>query len=94
MSESGRIARGVVHPLSQIDDSSYDALVFPGGFGAAKNLLRIFLFLFLITQNNNNRVLLSARCSSSFAVDGDQMKVNADVERAIKMYHDARKPIG
>ena len=56
MSESGRIARGVVHPLSQIDDSSYDALVFPGGFGAAKNLLRIFLFLFLITHNNNNRV--------------------------------------
>ncbi|PID95188.1 MAG: isoprenoid biosynthesis protein ElbB [Bacteroidetes bacterium] len=36
--ESARIARGKVLPLSSFTASAYDALVFPGGFGAAKNL--------------------------------------------------------
>ncbi|MCR6633187.1 MAG: isoprenoid biosynthesis glyoxalase ElbB [Magnetospirillum sp.] len=36
--ESARIARGQIKPLSSFDASSVDALVFPGGFGAAKNL--------------------------------------------------------
>jgi len=36
--ESARIARGKIKPLSQFSASAYDALIFPGGFGAAKNL--------------------------------------------------------
>lgn len=36
--ESARIARGKVQPLSQADASQLDALIVPGGFGAAKNL--------------------------------------------------------
>jgi enhancing lycopene biosynthesis protein 2 len=36
--ESARIARGEIKPLSRFDASVYDALVMPGGFGAAKNL--------------------------------------------------------
>jgi enhancing lycopene biosynthesis protein 2 len=36
--ESARIARGRIKPLSQFRDSDFDALIFPGGFGAAKNL--------------------------------------------------------
>ena len=36
--ESARIARGNIAPLSQFDANEFDALVFPGGFGAAKNL--------------------------------------------------------
>ena len=36
--ESARIARGAILPLSQYKPADYDALVFPGGFGAAKNL--------------------------------------------------------
>ena len=36
--ESARIARGNIAPLSQFDATEFDALVFPGGFGAAKNL--------------------------------------------------------
>jgi len=36
--ESARIARGKIRPLSQFSASDYDALIFPGGFGAAKNL--------------------------------------------------------
>ena len=36
--ESARIARGDIKPLSDFDGNEYDALIFPGGFGAAKNL--------------------------------------------------------
>lgn len=36
--ESARIARGKITPLDQFHARSFDALVFPGGFGAAKNL--------------------------------------------------------
>ncbi len=36
--ESARIARGNVKPLSEYKSDNYDALVFPGGFGVAKNL--------------------------------------------------------
>lgn len=36
--ESARIARGKIKPLSQFAAKDFDALVFPGGFGAAKNL--------------------------------------------------------
>ncbi len=36
--ESARIARGNIKALSEFDAASYDALLLPGGFGAAKNL--------------------------------------------------------
>lgn len=36
--ESARIARGNISPLSMLRASEYSAVVFPGGFGAAKNL--------------------------------------------------------
>lgn len=36
--ESARIARGDVRPLDAFDSKDFDVLVFPGGFGAAKNL--------------------------------------------------------
>ncbi|HAJ99713.1 MAG TPA: isoprenoid biosynthesis protein ElbB [Bacteroidales bacterium] len=36
--ESARIARGDIKPLSQYATSDFDALLIPGGFGAAKNL--------------------------------------------------------
>lgn len=38
LEESARIARGEVTPLDQAQIANYDALVIPGGFGAAKNL--------------------------------------------------------
>jgi len=38
--ESARIARGEVHPLSEANINELEALVIPGGFGAAKNLNR------------------------------------------------------
>ena len=36
--ESARIARGKIEKLSELDVSKHDAVIFPGGFGAAKNL--------------------------------------------------------
>lgn len=36
--ESARIARGKIKPLDSFNPSDFDALVFPGGFGVAKNL--------------------------------------------------------
>jgi enhancing lycopene biosynthesis protein 2 len=36
--EAARIARGNIKPLSEYKAADYDALVMPGGFGAAKNL--------------------------------------------------------
>lgn len=67
--EAARIARGAIKPLSAFDAAAFDALVFPGGFGAAKNLC-------------------------SFAVDGPECTVNADVEHAIKAMRAKTKPIG
>ena len=36
--EAARIARGQVEDLQKLDPAAFDALVIPGGFGAAKNL--------------------------------------------------------
>ncbi len=36
--EASRIARGNIRALDALDPKGYDALLFPGGFGAAKNL--------------------------------------------------------
>lgn len=36
--EAARIARGNIKPLAEFDAGSFDALLLPGGFGAAKNL--------------------------------------------------------
>jgi len=36
--ESARIARGQINDLKLYDANNFDALIFPGGFGAAKNL--------------------------------------------------------
>ncbi|HUW07611.1 MAG TPA: isoprenoid biosynthesis glyoxalase ElbB [Williamwhitmania sp.] len=67
--ESARIARGDIAPLSTFDPATVDCIIFPGGFGAAKNL-------------------------STFAFEGSNCKVNPQVERAIKLTHGAKKPIG
>lgn len=36
--ESARIARGDILPLDKLSVTAFDAVIFPGGFGAAKNL--------------------------------------------------------
>ncbi|MBR9973592.1 isoprenoid biosynthesis glyoxalase ElbB [Magnetospirillum sulfuroxidans] len=36
--EAARIARGAIKPLSELNIADFDAVLLPGGFGAAKNL--------------------------------------------------------
>ncbi len=67
--ESARIARGKIEPLAKLEAKAYDAVLFPGGFGAAKNLC-------------------------DFATAGHSCHVNPEVERVMKAFHAARKPIG
>ncbi len=69
LAESARIARGDIKPLSGFSSDSFDALIFPGGFGAAKNLC-------------------------DWAIKGDNCNVKPEVERAVKLMSEARKPIG
>lgn len=38
LTESARIARGKVRDVASVNPAELDALIFPGGFGAAKNL--------------------------------------------------------
>ena len=67
--EAARLARGNILDLSEAKPEDYDALIFPGGFGAAKNL-------------------------STFAVDGSNMTINADVAAFAKGMHARGKPVG
>ncbi len=67
--EAARIARGNIKPLTEYDAKDYDAIIFPGGFGVAKNLC-------------------------SFAFDGVDCFVNAEVEKAIRDTVVEEKPIG
>lgn len=36
--ESGRLARGNIKAIGELKSNDFDAVLFPGGFGAAKNL--------------------------------------------------------
>jgi len=67
--ESARIARSEISDIAEITADSLDALIFPGGFGAAKNLC-------------------------TFAIDGPEASINADVDRLIKEMRTANKPLG
>lgn len=67
--ESARIARGKVRPLAQLRAQDFDAVIFPGGFGAAKNLC-------------------------DFATKGAACAVSPEVEKVVKAFHGAGKPVG
>ena len=67
--EAARIARGNIEDIAGVSAKEIDALVLPGGFGAAKNL-------------------------SSFAAEGAQGEVNAEVRRLVRDIFAERKPIG
>jgi len=68
LAESARIARGKIKPLADLKAGSADAVFFPGGFGAAKNLC-------------------------DFANKGAACTVHPEVERVVKEFHAAKKPI-
>ncbi|XP_037091779.1 ES1 protein homolog, mitochondrial-like isoform X2 [Pollicipes pollicipes] len=68
LQESARIARGQIQNLSELDVSKADAVVVPGGFGAAKNL-------------------------SSFGTEGAAMTVLPEMERVLREFHAAGRPL-
>ncbi|NOY36493.1 MAG: isoprenoid biosynthesis glyoxalase ElbB [Chlorobi bacterium] len=55
--ESARIARGKIKPLDQFNAREFDVLIFPGGFGVAKNLCD---FAFKGAECNVNEEVASA----------------------------------
>ena len=60
LQESARITRGNVIDLADADSDDYDAVIFPGGFGAAKNIMD-FAFIGDDTYTMNEEVLKFAR---------------------------------
>jgi enhancing lycopene biosynthesis protein 2 len=68
LEEAARIVRGNIKNMKDINIDELDALVIPGGFGAAKNL-------------------------TSYAIDGNNCKVNQDVKDAVKKIIEAKKPL-
>lgn len=69
MVEAARIARGNIQPLTALKPADFDAVVFPGGYGAAKNL-------------------------SNYALVGNKAVVIPEVERVVREFYAAHKPIG
>ncbi len=69
LTESARIARGNIKDVKNTSANDLDAIILPGGFGAAKNL-------------------------STFAKDGENCKVDTDVQRLLKDMNMKGKPIG
>ena len=67
--EAARIARGNIKDVKSVSAADLDAIILPGGFGAAKNL-------------------------STFATEGAECKIDADVEKLLRDMHQAGKPIG
>lgn len=51
LTESARIARGKITDLARLSADNHDAAIFPGGFGAAKNLYVLELWGLLFTCN-------------------------------------------
>lgn len=69
LNEAARIARGDIKDVKELKASDADAVIFPGGYGAAVNLC-------------------------DFALKGPDCSVDPEVERVIKDFHHAKKPIG
>jgi len=69
LTEAGRIARGDITDIKELKAGSADAVIFPGGFGAALNLC-------------------------DYAENGPGMNVISEVERVIKDFNGAGKPVG
>ena len=67
--EAGRIARGHAKDITELHQKNFDAVIFPGGYGAALLL-------------------------SDWGQKGAKAHVHPEVERVIKEFHKASKPIG
>jgi enhancing lycopene biosynthesis protein 2 len=57
--ESARLVRGHIKPLSEADPDAYDAVILPGGFGAAQNICDYALYGEKCTLQAEVKVFLS-----------------------------------
>ena len=69
LDEAGRICRGQIQDIVKLDPGDFDAVIFPGGYGAALHLC-------------------------TWAKAGARCEVHPEVERVVKGFHAADKPIG
>ncbi|MFO0858248.1 MAG: isoprenoid biosynthesis glyoxalase ElbB [Phycisphaerales bacterium] len=69
MVEAARISRGEISDIKTLNAGDFAGVIFPGGFGAAKNLC-------------------------TFAKDGAACSVHPQVDRVVREFHAAKKPIG
>ena len=89
--ESSRIAREAVQPITTLKASSdVAAVVFPGGFGAAKNLSN---FGFMVCVAHSSSLFVGSEVYVFVFEGADMMNVNLDVARVIKEFHAAGKPM-
>lgn len=64
LTESARIARGKIIPLAQVDLSQIDAIILPGGMGAATNLCDFALTSGSVTvEPSVKKILLDAQAA-------------------------------
>ena len=61
--EAARITRGEIRPLAQAVSAELDALIVPGGFGAAKNLSNFAILQPHLSYNNGTGPRFPARFS-------------------------------
>ncbi|GAL36725.1 sigma cross-reacting protein 27A [Vibrio maritimus] len=70
--EAARIARGNIEDVEKLNVDDYDALLVPGGFGAAKNLtdfasmvlsVPLTLVLLQLAELSSKRISLRATCA-------------------------------
>jgi enhancing lycopene biosynthesis protein 2 len=87
--ESARIARGIIKDITEYNAADFDALIFPGGFGAAKNLCD-FAFkgadcnvnadvVYAVRQTSEKRKPIGALCISPVIM----AKIFGDIELTI-----------
>ncbi len=93
--EAARITRGEIRPLAQADAAELDALIVPGGVGAAKNLRPLAqadaaeLDALIVPGGVG-----AAKNLSNFASLGSECTVDRELKALAQAMHQAGKPLG
>ena len=95
LKESARITRGDIRPLHELVQQvdRFDCVIFPGGFGAAKNLSTWATGGF----HWGSSILPSPSHQPTLRfpiLEGTACSVDEDVAAVIKTFHAAGKPMG
>lgn len=106
LDEAARIAGSSIKPLSACKSCENEALIIPGGYGAAITLYKYIFSLFIINKILNeidqsdeywqklNLKFVDWLYSSDFATKEHECIVDVEVERIVKDFNCAGKAIG